>query len=64
MAKKSSKSLRLLTPEEELAIATWCRANPKRPINVQIRKWMKKYNCTQFSILQVFVKDAIGKMPE
>lgn len=51
-----------LTLEQEKEILKWCHENPDTDMEPMVQKWRKKFNCSDFSIAQVFVKEALGQI--
>lgn len=55
------KTTRQLKPKEEQDILAWCHANPKAKIDSKIIEWKLKYNCSEFTIMKLFVKEHLIK---
>jgi hypothetical protein len=56
------KQQRPLTTDEEKEILRWCYENPEADLEPKIAEWRAKFECSRFSIYQVFVKEAIGQI--
>lgn len=51
-----------LTKEQELEILRWVHKNPEADLDNQIKEWKIKFNCSEFSIIQTFVKEQLGQI--
>jgi len=62
--KTEIRKTRPLKPNEENEILAWCHANPKANIDGKMIEWKRKYNCSEFSIMQLFVKEQLIKIKQ
>jgi hypothetical protein len=51
-----------LTLENKRAILKWCHENPDADLDGKILQWKKEFNCTEMSICQTFVEEALGQI--
>jgi hypothetical protein len=62
--KDNMSKTRSLKPNEENEILAWCHANPKANLDGKIAEWRVKYNCSEFSIMKLFVRERLIKINE
>lgn len=53
---------RQLKPKEETEILAWCHANPRHDLDAKMIEWRQKYNCSEFSIMKLFVREQLIKI--